>query len=60
MRILSGAVAPLVLALTTLSACAAEPAGHAMPPKIEIVGNAKIDRWDPAMDAIVPADWKIE
>ena len=22
--------------------------------------TARIDRWDPAMDAIVPADWKIE
>jgi gluconolactonase len=60
MRNLSGAGAALVLALTTLSACAAEPAVHRMPPKIETIGNAKIDRWDPAMDAIVPADWKIE
>jgi gluconolactonase len=24
------------------------------------VGEARIDRWDPAMDAIVPKDWKIE
>lgn len=27
------------------------------PTKVE---NARIDRWDPAMDAIVPADWKVE
>ena len=24
------------------------------------IEDARIDRWDPAMDAIVPADWKIE
>jgi gluconolactonase len=24
------------------------------------MNEARIDRWDPAMDAIVPADWKIE
>ena len=24
------------------------------------IAEAKIDRWDPAMDAIVPKDWKIE
>jgi gluconolactonase len=24
------------------------------------IGEARIDRWDPAMDAIVPQDWKIE
>jgi gluconolactonase len=24
------------------------------------IAEARIDRWDPAMDAIVPADWKIE
>jgi hypothetical protein len=24
------------------------------------VDEARIDRWDPAMDAIVPKDWKIE
>jgi len=29
----------------------------AAPVKIE---DARIDRWDPAMDAIVPKDWKIE
>src|SRR3954471_872647 len=24
------------------------------------IADAKIERWDPAMDAIVPKDWKIE
>jgi gluconolactonase len=24
------------------------------------IGDAKIERWDPALDAIVPRDWKIE
>ena len=62
MRNLSCAGAALMLALTTLSACAAEPAAvaGASQPGITVIGNAKIDRWDPAMDAIVPKDWKIE
>jgi gluconolactonase len=44
----------LVLMAICTNACAAAPAA---PVKIE---EAKIDRWDPAMDAIVPKDWKIE
>jgi len=32
-------------------------AGAAAPTKID---EATIDRWDPAMDAIVPKDWKVE
>jgi gluconolactonase len=59
MRILSGATAALVLALTTVTACATEPAATAKP-TITKIADAKIDRWDPAMDAIVPKDWKIE
>ena len=47
------------LALLTFStACAATP-----PPAtkaITVIENGRIDRWDPAMDAIVPKDWKIE
>ena len=44
------------------AAAAPAPAPAAAPPataptKIE---DARIDRWDPAMDAIVPADWKVE
>ena len=35
----------------------ASVAGAAAPVKIE---EATIDRWDPAMDAIVPKDWKVE
>jgi gluconolactonase len=43
-------------------AAAPAPAPAATPPpaaptKIE---DARIDRWDPALDAIVPADWKVE
>src|SRR5262245_21166212 len=41
------------------TACAAEPAAatRSAPTAIE---DGRIDRWDPAMDAIVPKDWKIE
>ena len=54
---LSRAGVALMLALSSLgAACAAETAGHKMAPKIELIGNGKIDRWDPAMDAIVPKD----
>jgi gluconolactonase len=60
MRILSGASAALVLALTTVAACAAEPATSSRASQISTIADAKIDRWDPAMDAIVPKDWKIE
>ena len=49
MRLLS------LAALLITTACA--PAPHAAPTKVE---GATIDRWDPAMDAIVPKDWKIE
>jgi gluconolactonase len=63
MRILTSAAA-LVLALTSITACAAEPAATTKPtatkPTITKVDVAKIDRWDPAMDAIVPEDWKVE
>jgi gluconolactonase len=54
MRNLSGAAVLVVLAGFGVCACAAAPPA---PSKIE---EAKIDRWDPAMDAIVPKDWKIE
>ncbi len=58
MRNLSGAGILVLLAICT-NACAATPAAAVKtePVKIE---EAKIDRWDPAMDAIVPKDWKIE
>ncbi|HEV7609639.1 MAG TPA: SMP-30/gluconolactonase/LRE family protein [Steroidobacteraceae bacterium] len=51
MRMFS-ATGMIVLALGAV-ACAAAPA----PTKID---DARIDRWDPAMDAIVPKDWKVE
>ena len=52
MRNLTGAGMLVLLAALGTSACVASPVV-----KIE---EAKIDRWDPAMDAIVPKDWKIE
>jgi gluconolactonase len=52
MRFLS--VTALALSCVASVACIAAPAA---PIKIE---EATIDRWDPAMDAIVPKDWKIE
>ncbi len=52
MRFLS--VTVLALSCVASVACIAAPAA---PIKIE---EATIDRWDPAMDAIVPKDWKIE
>ncbi len=52
MRNLTGVT--ILLAALATGACAG-PASA--PVKIE---NAKIERWDPAMDAIVPKDWKIE
>jgi gluconolactonase len=48
-------VSAAVLAAWTTVAVAAETAVPLT--KIE---EARIDRWDPAMDAIVPKDWKIE
>lgn len=48
----------LVLLASCNIACAAAPAAVAhAPTKIDA---AKIDRWDPALDAVVPKDWKIE
>jgi gluconolactonase len=54
MRKLSGTAMLLVLAGFSITACAAAP-----PAPTKMV-DAKIDRWDPAMDAIVPKDWKVE
>jgi gluconolactonase len=50
----AGAVALLAVMGT---ACAATPAPGKV---INVVENGRIDRWDPAMDANVPKDWKIE
>ena len=53
MRMMS--VIAVVLLITSAAACAAAP-----PPAPTKIAEATIDRWDPAMDAIVPRDWKIE
>jgi gluconolactonase len=50
----------LIAAALGTAACAATP--EAAPNKVAptTIENGRIDRWDPAMDAIVPKDWKIE
>jgi gluconolactonase len=50
-------VATLVLAGF---ACAASAAAPPAPTTPTAIAEAAIDRWDPAMDAIVPKDWKVE
>ena len=46
--------------LVLLGACGVA-AGAAEPAKVDqIIADARVDRWDPALDAIVPKDWKIE
>ncbi|MBC8026187.1 MAG: SMP-30/gluconolactonase/LRE family protein [Steroidobacteraceae bacterium] len=60
MRNLSGAAAALVSIVLATAACAAEPATVTRAAQVTIIADAKIDRWDSAMDAIVPKDWKIE
>jgi gluconolactonase len=54
------ALSLLIAAALSAAACADTPV--ATPAKIEPskIEDARIDRWDPAMDAIVPTDWKIE
>jgi gluconolactonase len=52
---MSSVSALVLLAAMSTAACAATPSPG--PTKIE---EATIDRWDPAMDTIVPKDWKIE
>jgi len=57
----SGAGAVALLAVMG-TACAATPAPSKLTNVVEpsLIENGRIDRWDPAMDAIVPKDWKIE
>jgi len=59
MKTISGASVLVLLVAFSATACAAEPAATTSnaPVKVE---DARIDRWDPAMDAIVPQDWKVE
>jgi gluconolactonase len=52
------ATSVVLLAAFATSACAATPAEKSA--TISVIDNGRIDRWDPAMDAIVPKDWKIE
>ena len=58
MKKLSGAGA-FVLAALSVAACAATPPA-APSPAATLITDGRIDRWDPAMDSIVPKDWKIE
>jgi len=59
MNKLRHATAVVLLAALATPACAATPPA-AQPAAISVIDNGRIDRWDPAMDAIVPKDWKIE
>jgi gluconolactonase len=53
-----GAAVAALLAVLGV-ACAAAP-GASTTDKITVITDGRIDKWDPAMDAIVPKDWKIE
>ncbi len=57
MRLLVNCTATAALALTLV--CAPVTAAERSVP-VTNMEESRIDRWDPAMDAIVPADWKIE
>src|SRR4029077_5401679 len=48
----------LITMCTVACADTPAPAAHKVAPTV--VAEARIDRWDPAMDAIVPQDAKIE
>jgi gluconolactonase len=52
----SGAGAAALLAMLG-AACAGTPPATT---PITVITDGRIDKWDPAMDAIVPRDWKIE
>ncbi|HLA71789.1 MAG TPA: SMP-30/gluconolactonase/LRE family protein [Steroidobacteraceae bacterium] len=55
-------VAGMLGVLAGLSAAVSAASAKAAPTSIEPskIEDGRIDRWDPAMDAIVPKDWKIE
>ncbi|MEJ0085969.1 MAG: SMP-30/gluconolactonase/LRE family protein [Pseudomonadota bacterium] len=55
----SSGLGVLIVAAMGAVACAATPVMAANHAPTEIT-DGRIDRWDPAMDAIVPKDWKIE
>ena len=55
----------VVSAAADVGCCSDPPAPNRLrrrtpPPAPTKIEDARIDRWDPAMDAIVPKDWKIE
>lgn len=52
----AGALVLTMLGGTTRAAEPAPPIGMAP----TVIADARIDRWDPALDSIVPKDWKIE
>jgi len=52
----AGALVLTMLGGTTRAAEPAPPTGMAP----TVIADARIDRWDPALDSIVPKDWKIE
>jgi gluconolactonase len=58
MKKICNATAVVLLAALGTPACAATPPAEKA--AITVIDNGRIDRWDPAMDAIVPKDWKIE
>ena len=55
----TAAVVLLAIASAMGTACAATPPSAVKVAPVTIA-DARIDRWDAAMDAIVPRDWKIE
>ena len=59
MKKFSHATAVVLFAALGTTACAATPPAEKAA-TISVIDNGRIDRWDPAMDAIVPKDWKIE
>jgi len=58
MKKIFNATAVVLLAALGATACAATPPAEKT--SFATIDNGRIDRWDPALDAIVPKDWKIE
>lgn len=68
MKKIAGAALALMLTTLGMTACSksadAQKSAAQDAPKsaatITVIDNGRIDRWDPAIDAIVPQDWKME
>jgi len=64
MKKMSGTSVLVLLAALGATACGVAPEAEAETQRVKFqpikIENARIDRWDPAMDAIVPQDWKVE